>query len=65
GIEKGCKANFVLLQPKDTIEAIRLKATRLAVVRAGKIIAKTPPRVAHLALKGRPASVDPSSYAPA
>ncbi|MEP4033859.1 amidohydrolase family protein [Roseibium polysiphoniae] len=65
GVEKGCKADFVLLQAKDTIEAIRLKATRLAVVRSGKIISQTPPRIAHLSLKGRPESVDPSSYAPA
>ncbi|WP_153772039.1 amidohydrolase family protein [Labrenzia sp. CE80] len=64
GVEKGCKADFVLLQAKDTIEAIRLKATRLAVVRSGKIIAQTPPRIAHLSLEGRPDSVDPSSYAP-
>jgi len=65
GVEKGCKADFVLLQAKDTIEAIRLKATRLAVIRSGKVISQTPPRIAHLSLEGRPESVDPSSYAPA
>ncbi|WP_289034747.1 amidohydrolase family protein [uncultured Roseibium sp.] len=65
GVEKGCKADFVLLQAKDTIEAIRLKATRLAVVRSGKIISQTPPRIAHLSIEGRPETVVPSSYAPA
>ena len=46
------------------IEAIRLKATRLAVIRRGKVIAETPPRVAALDLPGRPATVDPATYAP-
>lgn len=64
GVDTGCKADFVLLQARDTIEAIRLKATRLAVVKAGKLIAETPPRIATLSLPGRPETVDPSSYAP-
>ncbi|WP_417686791.1 amidohydrolase family protein [Roseibium sp.] len=64
GVEKGCKADFVLLQATDTIEAIRLKATRLAVVKAGKVICETPPKVAQLALEGRPATVDHSAYFP-
>ncbi|WP_346913854.1 amidohydrolase family protein [uncultured Roseibium sp.] len=64
GVDKGCKADFVLLQARDTIEAIRLKATRLAVVKAGKVISETPPRVSTLSLPGRPDTVDPSAYAP-
>jgi len=64
GVDKGCKADFVLLQARDTIEAVRLKATRLAVVKGGKVIAETPPRVAALSLPGRPETVDPSAYAP-
>ncbi len=64
GLEKGCKADFVLLQARDTIEAIRLKATRLAVVKGGKVIAETPARKARLSLDGRPDTVDPSDYAP-
>ena len=43
GVETGCNANFVLLQAKDKIEAIRLRAHRLAVVRQGKIIARSQP----------------------
>jgi len=54
----------VLLQARDPIEAIRLKATRLAVVRRGKVIAETPARIGRLALDGRPTSVDPAAYAP-
>lgn len=64
GVDKGCKADFVLLQARDTIEAIRLKAPRLAVVKAGKVISETPPRVSTLSLPGRPDTVDPSAYAP-
>jgi cytosine deaminase len=64
GIEVGCKADMVLLQAADPIEAIRLKATRLAVIKAGKVIARNPRRETALALAGRPASVDPASYAP-
>ena len=38
GVAQGCNANFVLLQAKDKIEALRLRAHRLAVVRQGKVI---------------------------
>ncbi|WP_434056063.1 MAG: amidohydrolase family protein [Roseibium sp.] len=64
GLEKGCKADFVVLQARDTIEAIRLKATRLKVIKGGRVIAATPERSADLFLTGRPSTVDPSSYAP-
>lgn len=64
GLDVGCYADFVLLQARDPIEAIRLKATRLAVVRRGKVVAETPASVTRLALPGRPATVDPASYAP-
>jgi cytosine deaminase len=65
GLAPGCNADMVLLQAADPVEAIRLKATRLAVIRRGKVIAETPARVARLSLPGRPQSVDPSDYAPA
>jgi cytosine deaminase len=64
GLEKGCKADLVLLQAENPIEAIRLKATRLAVVKGGNVIATTPTRETQLALPGRPATVDPAAYAP-
>ncbi|QFT30781.1 amidohydrolase family protein [Roseibium porphyridii] len=64
GIAKDCKADFVLLQARDAIEAIRLKATRLKVVKGGKVISTTPARQSQLTLKGRPDIVDPASYAP-
>ena len=64
GIETGSKANFNLLQAKNPIEAIRLRAHRLAVVRSGKLIATNAPLEAELLIEGRPDFVDPASYAP-
>ena len=63
GLEPGCNADFVVLQANDAIEAIRLKATRLFVVKRGRIIAEGAPRVSVLDLPGRPALVDPANYA--
>lgn len=58
GIAPGCMADCVVLDARDPIEAIRLRATRLAVVRRGKIVARTPAPHAALALEGRPSAVD-------
>ncbi|MCR5884793.1 amidohydrolase family protein [Rhizobacter sp. J219] len=58
GLDAGCHADFVLLQARSPVEAIRLRSTRLAVVRRGQVIAQTPAATASLALPGRPASVD-------
>ena len=56
GLAPGCFAHFVLLEARNPVEAIRLKATRLAVVRRGRIIARTPSSAAALDLPGRPPS---------
>jgi len=58
GLAPGCRADFVLLQARDPVEAIRLRAARLKVFRAGAVIAEIPAATATLALPGRPASVD-------
>ena len=42
----------------DPVEAIRLRATRLMVVRGGKVVARTPAASARLSLPGRPPTVD-------
>jgi cytosine deaminase len=57
GLDVGCHADLVVLQARDPVEAIRLRATRLAVIRRGQVIAQTPASVATLSLPGRPASV--------
>jgi cytosine deaminase len=58
GIAPGCRADFVLLQARDPVEAIRLRAARLKVFRAGRLIAEQSPAQATLHLEGRPSSVD-------
>ncbi len=57
GLEPGCRADLVVLEAADPIEAIRLKAARLQVVRGGRTIASSPPRTARLDLPGRPTEV--------
>jgi cytosine/creatinine deaminase len=54
GIEPGCDASFVVLQARDAVEAIRLRATRLKVFRRGKMVAQTGACTAALSLPGRP-----------
>jgi cytosine/creatinine deaminase len=64
GLAVGCNADFVLLQASDPIEAVRLRARRLAVIRRGKVIAETAAEIGALFLDGRPGQLDPASYAP-
>lgn len=64
GIRKGNPANCVVLQARDPIEAIRMSATRLQVIRHGRIISETAPKLSRLELPGRPETVDGSHYAP-
>lgn len=64
GLSKGCAANMVLLQARTPIEAIRLCATRLAVIRKGAVIARSHPQITQLGLPGRPATLDPADFAP-
>ena len=55
GLAAGCNADLVLLQARDPVEAIRLRATRLKVFRSGKLIAESPAATSKLNLPGRPA----------
>jgi len=58
GIAPGRRADFVLLQARDPVEAIRLRAARLRVYRGGKLVASTPPVVATLHRGGGATAVD-------
>ena len=58
GLEVGRAADFVLLQAGDPVEAIRLRATRLLVVRHGQVVACSAPAKAVMSLPGRPVTVD-------
>lgn len=62
GLAPGCRADLVLLQARDPFEALRLRATRLMVMRGGEVLATTPAAIASLSLPGRPAS---TSWQPA
>ena len=65
GLEKGRNADLILLQARDPAEALRLKATKLLVIKAGQIIARTAPRISQLSLVGRPEQIDPATgFAP-
>lgn len=45
GVAKGCEANFVLLQAHETIDALRLRAHRIAVVRKGCVVSRSDPQI--------------------
>lgn len=65
GLEKARNADLILLQARDPAEALRLKATKLLVIKGGKIIARTPARVGALFLESRSAQIDPAiGFAP-
>jgi len=64
-LREGGPANMVVLQARDPIEAVRMKATRLFVIKHGRILSRTAPRLTQLSLDGRPGTLDPAAYAPA
>ena len=54
GIQAGSNADFVLLQARDPVEALRLRATRLKVFRHGRLLSETAPATSTMHLPGRP-----------
>jgi cytosine deaminase len=58
GLVPGCDASFVLLQARDPIEALRLRATRLKVYRRGRLLAETPAVATQLHLAGRASATE-------
>jgi cytosine deaminase len=64
GLAVGANADMVVLQAHDTIEAIRLRARRMFVIRRGKVISETPAERAELTLPDRPKTLDPADYCP-
>ena len=58
GLAPGCYADLVLLDAANPVEAIRLRAARLMVIRRGKLISQSPAAQASLSLPGRPAQVN-------
>jgi cytosine deaminase len=58
GIAPGCRADLVWLDAADPVEAIRLRAARRLVLRAGQVVSEAPPARATLHLPDRPATLD-------
>jgi len=58
GLQVGRRADLVLLQARDPVEAIRLRANRLWVMRGGAMVAQAAPARAVLMVPGRPPFVD-------
>ena len=58
GLEPGCHADLVVLQARDPVEAIRLRATRLYVLRRGAVIARAAPEEVSLELGSTRRKVD-------
>ena len=63
-LQKNGRANMVLLQARNKIEALRLKANRLLVIRGGKLIAQNDPVISKLFMEGRPTSINSADYEP-
>ncbi|WP_163338007.1 cytosine deaminase [Desulfopila sp. IMCC35008] len=58
GIAVGNPADFVVLQAKSVMDALRLQPVRLFVFRRGEVVASTPPSTSTLNLGGETSSVD-------
>lgn len=58
GLEPGCHADLVVLQAEDEMEAIRLRAERLYVIRRGKVLAQSAPRETLVRLGDEAKAVD-------
>ena len=52
GLQKGYNGDLVILQATDTIEALRLKPSRLFVIRRGKIISSEEPKSSNVLING-------------
>lgn len=58
GLDAGCQADFVVLQARGPVEALRTRAGRLHVVRRGSVIATSQPRRSELKLGEEQVQVD-------
>lgn len=58
GLDVGCHADFVVLQAKSEIEALRLRPARLQVYRRGELISQVPEQISTVTLAGEAISVD-------
>jgi cytosine deaminase len=57
GLRVGARANLVVLDAGNPVEALRLRPPRRAVIARGRVVARAPRAASALALPGRPAEV--------
>ena len=65
GLAIGKRADLVVLDAGDPVEAIRLRATRLLVMARGKVIARRARSPMHLSIQGREGEIDRRFRVPA
>ncbi len=58
GLDVGCNADCILLDARSPIEAIRLRANRLRVIRRGTVIAQSEPQQSQLKIANRESTVN-------
>ncbi|MEO9518524.1 MAG: amidohydrolase family protein [Paracoccaceae bacterium] len=58
GLRKGALASLVVLDAQNPVDALRLRATRLAVIARGKVVATTARGDASVNLPGRPTTTN-------
>jgi cytosine deaminase len=58
GLEEGCRADLVILQAADPVEALRLRPARLFVIRRGAVVAETAAVSSRLRLGDRRFEID-------
>jgi cytosine deaminase len=57
GLHPGARADLVVLDAADPVEAVRLRPDRLAVIARGRVVSEKPRNDTRLSLDGRPATV--------
>jgi len=57
GLRPGSRADLVVLDAGNVIEALRMRPARLAVVARGKVVSETPRSDAIVTLPGRAATI--------
>lgn len=57
GLRPGCRADLVVLDAGNPVEALRLRPARLAVIARGAVVSETPRSDAQVSLPGRPATI--------
>jgi cytosine deaminase len=58
GLQVGCHADLLILDASNTVEALRLRAARLCVIRRGQVLSQMPAAHAQLQLPGRPTQLN-------